>query len=410
MTLTAETSPRKVLGFQVAGVSAGMKKNGDHDFTLLVSDRDCVAVGVFTTNQSKAAPVYICQEHLKACPASIRAVAINTTSANAMTGRIGLENARTTARMVAEKLKVDPQQVLMMSTGVIGTHLPMPKIERGIELAYKALGHDWQAAAQGIMTTDTRPKTASLHMMTTDGEYTITGISKGAGMIAPNMATMLGLIVTDVVLSREQARVALHYANEHSFNRIVVDGDTSTNDTVLLLANGASGVGLKTAAEIQQFTEGLLAVTRSLAQQIVQDGEGATKFITLEIVGAKDDHEAHVIGHTIAASPLVKTAFYGGDANWGRIIAAAGRTPALFNPDTATLTIGSGAALTEKSPGIVLFQHGLPAKYSEEAATAIFATPEIVVQLDLGQGSGRTTVWTCDLSHEYVSVNGDYRS
>ena len=410
MTFQPNDSIKRVLGFTVAGVHAGMKKNGNHDFTLIVSDRDCVADGVFTKNQSKAAPVLVSQETLAAQPTHIRAVAINTTSANAMTGRVGIENARTTERMAANKLNIESEQVLVMSTGVIGTHLPMPKIENGIELAQKALGNDWLSAAKGIMTTDTRPKMASLTVFTTDGEYTIAGISKGAGMIAPNMATMLGVIVTDAKLSKEQCKFALTYANDHSFNRIVVDGDTSTNDTVFLLANGASGVSLKTAADIAQFNEALTAVARSLAQQIVRDGEGATKFITLAISGAKNDKEAHAIGHTIAASPLVKTAFFGGDANWGRIVAAAGRADATFNPDTAQLTIAKGELPTEKDPGLVLFKDGLPTRYSEEEATAIFKEQNIYVGLELGLGQGSATVWTCDLSHEYVTINGDYRS
>jgi glutamate N-acetyltransferase/amino-acid N-acetyltransferase len=410
MKMTADLKPQRVRGFTVAGVHAGMKKSGALDFTLIVSDRDCAAAGVFTKNQSKAAPVLVSQEHLAACGGRIRAVAINTTSANAMTGRVGVENARITARMVAQKLRIEPEQVLVMSTGVIGTHLPMPKIERGIELAAGSLGSDWEAAARGIMTTDTRPKMASLRVLSVDGEYTLTGISKGAGMIAPNMATMLGIIVTDAALTREHAMVALRYASDRSFNRIVVDGDTSTNDTVFLLANGASGVYLRTPADVQQFNEALLTVAQSLARQIVQDGEGATKLITLEILGAQTDAEAHAIGHTIACSLLVKTAFYGGDANWGRIVAAAGRADAAFDPNSARLTIGRGEALTEKAPGLVLFENGLPTQYSEAEASAIFREPSIVVRLEVGLGHGRATVWTCDLSHEYVSINGDYRS
>jgi glutamate N-acetyltransferase/amino-acid N-acetyltransferase len=410
MRQTADLKPQRVRGFTVAGVHAGMKKNGALDLTLIAADRDCVAAGVFTRNQSKAAPVLVSQEHLAAQANRIRAVVINTTSANAMTGRVGIENARTTARMVAAKLDVQPEQVLVMSTGVIGTHLPMPKIEQGIELAHAQLGADWEAAARGIMTTDTRPKMASLRVLSVEGEYTITGISKGAGMIAPNMATMLGVIVTDAALSREHAMIALRYANDRSFNRIVVDGDTSTNDTVFLLASGASGVQLRTAADMHQFNEALLIVAQSLAQQIVRDGEGATKFITLEVVGARSDAEAHAIGNTIASSPLVKTAFFGGDANWGRIVAAAGRAPATFNPDTARLLIGRGEALTEESSGLLLFENGLPTRYSEAEASAIFREAEVIVRLELGLGSGAATVWTCDLSHDYVSINGDYRS
>jgi glutamate N-acetyltransferase/amino-acid N-acetyltransferase len=408
--LEAVGQMQPVRGFQAVGVRAGMKKNGSHDLTLIVADRDCAAAAVFTTNQSKAAPVLISQEHLAAMGGRMRAVVINTTSANAMTGRVGLENSRTMARMVAERLNVDYRQVLVMSTGVIGTHLPMPRIQHGIELAFDHLAQDWATAAQGIMTTDTRPKVASTTVHTMDGEYTITGISKGAGMIAPNMATMLAVIVTDAGLSRQQAQQALLAASDHSFNRIVVDGDTSTNDTVALLASGASGCQIRTDADAAQFTAALMLVAQSLAQQIVRDGEGATKFITLHVTGAESDQAAHRIANTIATSPLVKTAFYGGDANWGRIVAAAGRAGVLFDPDRARLHIAAGQALPEDAAPLLLFADGMPTRYSEEEATRIFRQPEVYVWLELGLGSGQATVWTCDLSHEYVSINGDYRS
>jgi glutamate N-acetyltransferase / amino-acid N-acetyltransferase len=399
-----------VKGFRVAGVHAGMKKDRALDFALIVADRDCVTAGVFTTNQSKAAPIYVSQEHLAQNPTRIRAVAINTTSANAMTGRVGIENARTVAKMVANHATIDPSQVLVMSTGVIGTHLPMQQIQYGVDIAYPSLNNDWQSASEAIMTTDTRPKTAYAKVQTIEGEYTIAGISKGAGMIAPNMATMLGVIVTDARMDLAQAQTALHYANERSYNRIVVDGDTSTNDCVFLLANGASGVSLRTPADVSQFQNALVAVAQKLAHDIVRDGEGATKFITIHITGATDNASAHKIGHTIACSPLVKTAFFGGDANWGRIVAAAGRAGAPFNPDTAQLWISPGEELFEGDKGLLLFKNGMPTRYDEAAATGIFAEESIYVSLDLGLGNGTCMVWTCDFSHDYVTINGDYRS
>lgn len=408
MNVLPEIKP--VRGFKVAGVHSGLKKEGKLDFALVLSDRNCAAAGIFTTNQVKAAPVLLDIERLKQNSTTVRAVAVNTGCANACTGSQGLANAQRTSEIVAELAGLSADQVLVLSTGVIGTQLPMEKIAAGVELAYGALNSDWQGAASAITTTDRHPKMAAISVRTPNGEYTIAGMGKGAGMIAPNMATMLSVIVTDAVLTPSQAQDLLRAAASVSFNRIVVDGDTSTNDTVLLLANGASGVSLDAAYETGQFQAALDAVSIKLAQDIVRDGEGATKFITIAVTGAADNASAHKIANTIATSSLVKTAFFGGDANWGRIIAAAGRSGQDFDPDRAQLWIAPGEELFEDDKGLLLFSGGMPVRYSEAAATEIFQEESIYVSLDCGNGSGSAVVWTCDLSHDYVSINGDYRT
>jgi len=389
----------KVNGFKVAGVHCGLKKDGKLDFALIVSDTPCTAAGVFTTNQVKAAPVLVDMERLKRHAHHIRAVAINTASANACTGQQGIDNALQTARWVAEEIGCAEDEVLVMSTGVIGTQLPMDKIKRGVQLASDSLGDNWEAAARAIMTTDTRPKMASLK---SDHGYQIAGIAKGAGMIAPNMATMLSIIAADAALESPVAHNLLRTAMKDSFNSIVVDGDTSTNDTVLLLANAVR------SARIEQ--PDLYPVCRKLAQDIVRDGEGVTKFITLHVTGAPGDDAAHQIANTIAISPLVKTAFFGGDANWGRIMMEAGRAGLSLQSEKMRLWIAAGEVTAEACEEVLLFANGLVAQYSEEHATAIFQQPSISIKLDCGVGEGSATVWTCDLSHDYVSINGDYRS
>jgi glutamate N-acetyltransferase/amino-acid N-acetyltransferase len=298
-----------------------------------------------------------------------------------------------------------------MSTGVIGTHLNMEKMRKGVDAACQALSSDWHTTARAIMTTDTRPKMASITVETAHGSYSIAGIAKGAGMIAPNMATMLAAVVTDAKLSVEQAQKHLQQAAKDSFNCVVVDGDMSTNDTLLLLANGASGVTLTNLNEESAFARALEEVCVMLAQAIVRDGEGVTKFITLNVHGAQSDETAHTIANTIATSPLVKTAFYGGDANWGRIVAAAGRAGVAFEPNRAQLWIEMGEHHAAKSDAaLLLFEAGQPTDYDEARAQAIMAQSSITVTLNCGGGSGQATVWTCDLSHDYVSVNGHYRT
>jgi glutamate N-acetyltransferase/amino-acid N-acetyltransferase len=389
----------KVNGFKVAGVHCGLKKDGKLDFALIVSDTPSTAAGVFTTNQVKAAPVLVDMERLNHHPHRIRAVAINTASANACTGQQGMDNALQTARWVAEEIGCSEDEVLVMSTGVIGIQLPMEKIKHGVQLTTDSLGDNWEATARAIMTTDTRPKMASL---TSSQGYQVAGIAKGAGMIAPNMATMLSVVVTDVGLEPTPASAALRAAMSHTFNRISVDGDTSTNDTVLLLANGASGVHTN--------QPDLYPLCRKLAQDIVRDGEGVTKFITLNVTGASSDQAAHQIANTIAVSPLVKTAFYGGDANWGRIMMAAGRAGIPLQPEKIRLWIAAGETPADSCEELLIFSNGIVVPYSEAEATRIFHQPAISIKLDCGLGNGSATVWTCDLSHDYVSINGDYRS
>jgi glutamate N-acetyltransferase/amino-acid N-acetyltransferase len=390
-------------GFKAAGVHAGYKKDGALDFALIYSETPCAAAGVFTTNRVKAAPVLVDMERLRANSTAIRAVVVNTRCANACTGQRGIDNALTTARWTAERLGVREDQVLVMSTGVIGTQLDMDIIRRGIDLAVDALADDeraWANAAAAIMTTDTRPKAASARADET--AYAIGGIAKGAGMIAPNMATMLGLLATDARIDDPHAAHALlTQAADASFNCISVDGDTSTNDTLLLLANGASGE----TPSYELFAEMLKDVCLQLALEIVRDGEGATKFIELVVTGAGGGERA--IANTIATSPLVKTAFYGGDPNWGRIVAAAGRAGVEVDPMQMRLWI---APWNEAEGGLLLFENGVPADYDEARAAAIMAGSDIRVRLECGRGTGSATVYTCDLSHDYVSINGHYRT
>jgi glutamate N-acetyltransferase/amino-acid N-acetyltransferase len=390
-----------VKGFRIAGTHCGLKPNGKPDIALLVSDRPCRAAGVFTTNKVKAAPVLYDQAILANPDAEIRAVLTNTGSANACTGAQGLDNARHTAAQVAGLIGCALDEVLTLSTGVIGLHLPMDKMIQGIQALAGMVAPDcWQDAATAIMTTDTRPKCASVQ---TDAGYTITGIAKGAGMIAPNMATMLSVIATDADVPRDMLDRALSAAVGHSFNRIVVDGDMSTNDTVLLLANGASNVAAKDEAA---FTAALAEVCIQLAQAIVRDGEGATKFVTLHVTGAADEATANTVARSIATSALVKTAFYGADPNWGRILAAAGYSGVDLDPDRLALWLLDQS----DTPAIQLVEGGRPLDYDEPAAIALMQTPDWGVRLDLGQGDATTWLWTCDLSHDYVTINGHYRT
>ncbi|MBL1137469.1 MAG: bifunctional glutamate N-acetyltransferase/amino-acid acetyltransferase ArgJ [Chloroflexi bacterium] len=391
-------------GFKVSGVYAGIRKTNKPDFTIVASDMDCTLAAVFTTNQVKAAPVLLDMQRLAENPTQIRAVITNAGNANACTGEPGLQNAIQTTELAAEMLGCLPEQVLVLSTGVIGVQLPMDKVAYGIENGIAELEEDaWSGAARSIMTTDTRPKGVSKQC----GGYTITAIAKGSGMIAPNMATMLSMIATDAAVPQPLLQRALSAVSAKSFNRISVDGDTSTNDTVLLLANGASGTLITEAQGYTEFVAHLTELCTELSQMIVMDGEGATKFIAVHVTGATDDTSAYAVANTIAISPLVKTAFYGGDANWGRIMMAAGRAGVPLDQSKLNLWFAVGKDFSE---GLQVVANGTPTDYSEAEASHIFAQQEITVHLDLGLGTSESTVWTCDFSHEYVSINGDYRT
>ncbi len=391
----------KPSGFRIAGIHCGLKREGKKDVALLSSERPCNVAGVFTTNRVKAAPVLRDQAILSSGDATVRAVLANTGSANACTGEQGLRDAHESARLVARQLGCRPDEVLTLSTGVIGLPLDMVALSRGIRSLAGALCSDgWQDAATAIMTTDTRPKLASVRL---SSGVTIAGIAKGAGMIAPNMATMLGLIVTDAAIANDALASMVRTAVEKSFNRIVVDGDMSTNDTVLVLANGASGIAL---GENAGFQSALDDVCLALAQAIVRDGEGATKFVTIEVTGAADEASARTVANAIARSALVKTAFYGADPNWGRILAAAGYAGVAMNPAQVGLWLldAQGHAV------IQLVEGGQPAAYDEPAAITLMQEAAWGVRLDLGMGMAQAQVWTCDLSHEYVTINGHYRT
>jgi len=388
-------------GFQAAGVACGLKRDGRLDLALIASDRPCAAAGLFTTNRVKAAPVLYDQAILAAPGATVRAVIANTGSANACTGDDGLARTQRTAAQVARVLGCAPAEVLALSTGVIGLPLALEPLERGLPVLHAQLSPEgWPAAAEAIMTTDTRPKLASLRHP--DG-YSVIGIAKGAGMIAPNMATMLAVIATDARVDADLLQGALRRAADASFNRIVVDGDMSTNDSVIALANGASGVAV---TDEDALAEALAAVCAPLAQAIVRDGEGATKFVTLHVTGAADEASAAQVARAIASSALVKTAFYGADPNWGRILCAAGYSGVEVQPGRMALwLLDSG-----QQPALQLVADGQPEDYDEPAAIALMQGPEWGVRLDLGLGEASTWVWTCDLSHEYVSINGHYRT
>lgn len=404
-----ETLIPPVAGFSVAGLPVGIRKSGRPDMTLIASATPCTAAGVFTTNLVKAAPVLLDQQHLQQNSAGMRAVVINAGVANACTGEQGVLDASATADHTAAALGCAPEAIFVMSTGVIGVPLPMEKITAGVDQLANALApNDWAAAAEGILTTDTVSKTASVTVQTPDGSYTVAGIAKGSGMIAPNMATMLSVIVTDATVSAPTLQAALSTANGTSFNQIVVDGDMSTNDTVLALANGASGISVAGDEALAAFQSALTQVCEVLAKDIVMDGEGATRFITLHVTGAADAASARQVAMTIATSALVKTAFYGADANWGRILAAAGRANVPLDPNELALWIDVGES--DCAGGLQLVAGGSPTAYSEDEAGTIMSNPEVSVRLDLGQGSGASTVWTCDLSHDYVSINGHYRT
>ncbi len=394
-----------IAGVRIGVTEAGVRKVGRKDLTVVLLDEGASVAGVFTTNRFCAAPVQICREHLQA-GRGVRAMLINTGNANAGTGADGLARARSTCLALAQRLGVSEQQILPFSTGVIMEPLPNDRIEAGLAAAVAdAQPGNWMRAAEGIMTTDTVPKAFGVKVSIGGRPVHVTGISKGAGMIRPNMATMLGFIATDACVHPSvMQQLALELA-EGSFNRVTVDGDTSTNDSLVVIASNKAGHAAITAldsADGQALKAAMLDVARKLAQAIVRDGEGATKFIAIQVEGGRDSAECRKVAYAIAHSPLVKTAFFASDPNLGRILAAVGYA-GIGDLDQSFIEL----FLDDVH---VATQGGRNPAYREEDGQRVMRQSEITVRVGLGRGTAVETVWTCDLSHDYVTINADYRS
>lgn len=392
-----------ISGVRIGTASAGIKKPGRKDLVVFELAEGSQVAGVFTLNAFCAAPVQVSREHLQ--QAASRYFVINTGNANAGTGQKGLDNARQTCQVMAEQAGVDAAQILPFSTGVIGEPLPMERLLGALPAALDNLSEkNWADAATGIMTTDTKPKGATVRCQIKGQDVCISGIAKGAGMIKPNMATMLGFIATDAGIAQPLLKQLLKEATDASFNRITIDGDTSTNDSCMLVATGHSALITDAdVAELAVFRKSLIQVMQQLAFSIVRDGEGATKFVTVEVSQAASQAEALEAAFTVAHSPLVKTALYASDANWGRILAAVGRAPGLEQLDVTGVTVYLGDVL-------LVEQGGRAASYTEAAGSAVMKESEITLRIQLGRGTVSETVWTCDFSHDYVTINADYRT
>jgi glutamate N-acetyltransferase/amino-acid N-acetyltransferase len=399
---TIEGGVTAAAGFRAAGVTAGIKASGNADIMLLVADDGAVpAAALFTTNQVQAAPVTVSREHLGRSGGRVAAVLVNSGCANACTGDDGLRVARGSADAVAAAVGCRPDQVIVCSTGVIGVGLDLGKVTRGVAAAAAALGRDGHPAARAIMTTDVGPKEWAVRVETAAGAFHVGGMAKGAGMIEPNMATMLAFVTTDARVEPSALARALGEAAQLTFNAITIDGDTSTNDTLVALASGASGVEASEGDGYAALVEGLTAVSRELALMIVRGGEGATKLVSIRVTGAATFAAARQAAKTIANSPLVKTAVHGGDPNWGRLVAAAGRSGVPFAIEHARVEVGP----------VLLFSDGQPHDERAPEAAEYLKGTEIDVRVDMGTGGPAVaTVWTCDLSAEYVRINGEYRT
>ncbi len=398
----ADFSVASPKGFWAGTAACGLKKRGGEDLAIIFSERPAVAAAVFTQNLVVAAPILVSREHLR--HRTHRAIVVNSGGANACTGDEGLADAQHTAELVAEYFNCDEREVLVASTGVIGVRLDMTKIESGVRAATAELSRErgWNVA-EAIMTTDTRPKRANKRVKIGGKTVTIAGIAKGSGMIHPNMATLLSFVTTDAAISKSALSTALKHAVERSFNRVTVDGDTSTNDMLAALANGAAEnepINKASGQAFETFARALTDVCRELAIEVARDGEGAGKLITIHIRRAPNKRDAEKIAVTIATSPLVKTAIAGADANWGRILAAAGRSGAKFDVSKVEIKIGN----------LVVARHGQGLQFSEERASELLKRDEVTITLDLHQGDAQTTEWTCDMTEGYIRINADYRS
>jgi glutamate N-acetyltransferase / amino-acid N-acetyltransferase len=387
-------------GYLAAGVSAGIKKKG-LDLAVLFSSRPASSAGVFTLNRILAAPVILSKENLNASRGRSRAVLINSGCANACTGERGMQDSILSAQCLASHLNVEPAQILIASTGVIGAFLPVPKLLKGISAAVSALNSQGgTAAARAIMTTDTKEKYIAVEGRIGGKTVRIGGMAKGSGMIHPQMATMIAVISADVKISPKELSTLLRRVNDRTFNCLTVDGDTSTNDTVFLMANGASEAAVVDNRSRSFFEKGLEIVCEYLAKSIAEDGEGATKLVEVHVRGANDFETARKVAKTIANSSLVKTAIYGEELNWGRILCAAGYSGIPFDPERIALSLN----------GIPIFRNGSPVGSTRSRAEKAMKAHEIQIEVDLAVGRSSARVWTCDLSHDYININASYIS
>ena len=388
-------------GFKAAGVKAGIKKSGNLDLALIYTEKEAAVAGVFTRNAVAAAPVIVSREVVKGGKA--HAIVANAGCANACTGEVGLANAKKMAALAAAEVGCAADEVLVGSTGIIGVNLPMDKLEAGIKAAAAELSEDGSKnAGNAIITTDTYSKACSCEVEIGGKAVRFGAIAKGSGMIQPNMATMLCYITTDANISSQLMQKALSDIVEVSFNMISVDGDMSTNDTVLVLANGASGAAEITdgSPEYEKFYATLKEICQELSKRIAADGEGATKFLTINVSGTKNFEDAKTVAMSIAKSPLVKTAFFGEDPNWGRVICAVGYAGIPMVPEKTVIKFG----------GIPVYANGLGAEFKEEDIHKVMAEHDIVIDVEMGMGDAEATVWSCDFSYEYVKINGEYHT
>jgi len=404
LPLPVAANLKPVPGIELGHAEAGVRKANRKDVLVMRLAPGATVAGVFTTNRFCAAPVQVCQSHL-AAGKGIRALVVNTGNANAGTGETGLAHANQTCEALASLLGCEAQQVLPFSTGVILEPLPVDRIKAGLPQAIANLNADnWYNAAETIMTTDTQPKAASRTVEIGGKTITLTGVSKGAGMIKPNMATMLGYVATDARVAQPVLNELVKTAANQSFNCITIDGDTSTNDSFMLIATGASGVdvGAPGSADYALFEQAVVALSQELAQMIIRDGEGATKFITVTVEEGASVEECRKVAYSIAHSPLVKTAFFASDPNLGRILAAIGYA-GVDDLDVSKLNLYLDDVWVAKNGG-------RNPDYQEADGQRVMKQSEITVRVKLARGAARATVWTCDLSHDYVSINADYRS
>ena len=395
-------------GFMAAGVEAGIKYQNRKDMAMVYSKTPCRAAGVFTTNVVKAAPVLWDKEVVES-EWEAQAIVVNSGIANACTGKLGYEYCRVTAGAAADALEISPQSVLICSTGVIGMQLPMEKMTEGVRMLAKAIKPGEEAgtdAAKAIMTTDTRNKQVAVKVTIGGKEVTIGGMCKGSGMIHPNMCTMLAFVTTDVNISKKLLQEALSADVQDTFNMVSVDGDTSTNDTLLVLANGQAGNPEITekGADYDTFVEALHYVNETLAKKIAGDGEGATALFEVKVIHADNKEDAKTLAKSVITSSLTKAALFGHDANWGRILCALGYSGAKFDPEAIELYLESSAGK------ILIFKDGMAADYSEEEATRILSCSEVTALVDMKMGEAEATAWGCDLTYDYVKINADYRS